>query len=118
MSFCCVRLMHVGAPGKKSKTEAMYCPARDVEYEAGDTSSLVARDTVCTSNGLRSRTFQGWDFDGTNPKVSFGAKKKDKKVCSARVQGTATPNIVYFGRSRSKMLLYPKKLSCSEVLWN
>ena len=25
--------MHVGAPDKKSKTEAMYCPARDVEYE-------------------------------------------------------------------------------------
>jgi len=34
-------LMHVGAPGKKSKTEAMYCPARDGEYEAGDTSDLV-----------------------------------------------------------------------------
>ena len=33
--------MHVGAPGKKSKTEAMYCPARDEEYEAGDTSDLV-----------------------------------------------------------------------------
>ena len=33
--------MHVGAPGKKSKTEAMYCPARNDEYEAGDTSDLV-----------------------------------------------------------------------------
>ena len=35
--------MHVGAPGKKSKTEAMYFPARDeeYEYEAGDTSDLV-----------------------------------------------------------------------------
>jgi hypothetical protein len=29
-------LMHVGAPGKKSKTDAMYCPARDEEYEAGE----------------------------------------------------------------------------------
>ena len=34
-------LMHVGSPGKKSKTEAMYCPARNDEYEAGDTSDLV-----------------------------------------------------------------------------
>jgi len=34
-------LAHVGAPGKKSKTEAMYCSARDEEYEAGDTSDLV-----------------------------------------------------------------------------
>ena len=34
-------LMHVGSPGKKSKTEAMYCPARNDEYEAGDTSGLV-----------------------------------------------------------------------------
>jgi len=34
-------LMHVGAPGKESKTETMYCPARDEEYEAWDTSDLV-----------------------------------------------------------------------------
>jgi hypothetical protein len=34
-------LMHVGSPGKKSKTEAMYCPARDTPYENGDTSDLV-----------------------------------------------------------------------------
>jgi len=34
-------LMHVGAPDKKNKTEAMYCPARDEEYGAGDTSDLV-----------------------------------------------------------------------------
>ena len=30
-------IMHVGSPGKKGKTEAMYCPARNDEYEAGDT---------------------------------------------------------------------------------
>jgi len=29
-------LMHVGSPDKKSKTEAMYYPARNGEYEAGD----------------------------------------------------------------------------------
>ena len=34
-------LMHVGSAGKKSKTEAMYCPARDTPYEDGDTSDLV-----------------------------------------------------------------------------
>jgi hypothetical protein len=34
-------LMHVGSPGKKSKTEAMYCPARGSQYEDGDTSDLV-----------------------------------------------------------------------------
>jgi len=34
-------LMHVGAPGKKSETEAMHCPAQDEEYEAGDTSDLL-----------------------------------------------------------------------------
>ena len=34
-------LMHVGSPEKKSKTEAMYCPARDTPYEDGDTSDLV-----------------------------------------------------------------------------
>jgi hypothetical protein len=33
--------MHVGSPGKKSKTEAMYCPARNGECEAGDTSDLI-----------------------------------------------------------------------------
>ena len=33
--------MHVGAPAKKSKTEAMKCPARDEEYVARDTSDLV-----------------------------------------------------------------------------
>ena len=30
-------LMHVGSPGKKSKTEAMYCPARVNAYDDGDT---------------------------------------------------------------------------------
>ena len=34
-------LMHVGSPGKKSKTEAMFCPARDKNYEDSDTSDLV-----------------------------------------------------------------------------
>ena len=34
-------LMHVGSPGKKSKTEAMYYPARVVAYADGDTSDLV-----------------------------------------------------------------------------
>ena len=34
-------LMHVGSENKKSKTEAMYCPARDEEYGDGDTSDLV-----------------------------------------------------------------------------
>jgi hypothetical protein len=29
------------SPGKKSKTEAMYCPARATPYEDGDTSDLV-----------------------------------------------------------------------------
>jgi hypothetical protein len=33
--------MHVSSPGKKSKTEAMYCPARDTPYEDGDTSDFV-----------------------------------------------------------------------------
>ena len=33
--------MHVGSPGKKSKTEAIYCPARNDKYGAGDTSDLV-----------------------------------------------------------------------------
>jgi hypothetical protein len=33
--------MHVGSEGKKSKTEAMFCPARDEQYEDGDTSDLV-----------------------------------------------------------------------------
>ena len=33
--------MHVGSAGKKSKTEAMYCPARDEDYNDGDTSDLV-----------------------------------------------------------------------------
>ena len=30
-------LMHVGSEGKRSKTEAMYCPARNEEYSDGDT---------------------------------------------------------------------------------
>ena len=34
-------LMHVGSEGKRSKTEAMYCPARNEEYSDGDTSDLV-----------------------------------------------------------------------------
>jgi hypothetical protein len=34
-------LMHVGTGGKKSKTEAMFCPARGARYEDGDTSDLV-----------------------------------------------------------------------------
>jgi len=34
-------LMHVGSAGKKSKTEAMYCPARTDKYDDGDTSGLV-----------------------------------------------------------------------------
>ena len=34
-------LMHVGSPGKKSKTEAMYCPARVNAYDDGDTSDLM-----------------------------------------------------------------------------
>ncbi len=33
--------MHVGTGGKKSKTEAMFCPARGAPYEDGDTSDLV-----------------------------------------------------------------------------
>jgi len=34
-------LMHVGSPDKKSKTEAMYCPARVSAYDDGDSSDLV-----------------------------------------------------------------------------
>ena len=34
-------LMHVDSPGKKSKTEAMYCPARVSAYADGDTSDLM-----------------------------------------------------------------------------
>ena len=34
-------LMHVGSAGKKSKTEAMYCPARTDKYGDGDTTDLV-----------------------------------------------------------------------------
>jgi hypothetical protein len=34
-------LMHVGSPGKKSKTEAMYCPARVSAYGDGGTSGMV-----------------------------------------------------------------------------
>ena len=34
-------LMHVGANGKRSKTEAMFCPARTDSYSAGDTSDLL-----------------------------------------------------------------------------
>ena len=34
-------LMHVGSESKKSRTEAMYCPARDEEYGNGDTLDLV-----------------------------------------------------------------------------
>jgi hypothetical protein len=34
-------LMHVGANGKRSKTEAMFCPARTDTYSAGDTSDLL-----------------------------------------------------------------------------
>jgi len=34
-------LMHVGPNGKRSKTEAMYCPARMDAYRDGDTSDLV-----------------------------------------------------------------------------
>ena len=33
-------LMHFGANGKRSKTEAMFCPARTDTYSAGDTSDL------------------------------------------------------------------------------
>ena len=34
-------LMHVGWGGKRSKTEAMYCPARNEAYDDGGTSDLV-----------------------------------------------------------------------------
>jgi hypothetical protein len=34
-------LMHVGSPGKKSTTEAMYCPVRVSAYGDGDTSDLL-----------------------------------------------------------------------------
>ena len=34
-------LMHVGTNGKRSKTEAMFCPARSDTYSAGDTSDLL-----------------------------------------------------------------------------
>jgi hypothetical protein len=34
-------LMHVGTNGKRSKTEAMFCPARSGTYSAGDTSDLL-----------------------------------------------------------------------------
>ena len=34
-------LMHVGSAGKKSKTEAMYCPARTDKDDDGDTSDLM-----------------------------------------------------------------------------
>ena len=34
-------LMHVGRDGKRSKTEAMYCPARNEDYGDGDTSDLL-----------------------------------------------------------------------------
>ena len=33
--------MHVGSNGKRSKTEAIYCPARTATYGDGDTSDLV-----------------------------------------------------------------------------
>ena len=33
--------MHVGSNGKRSQTEAIYCPARTATYGDGDTSDLV-----------------------------------------------------------------------------
>ena len=33
--------MHVGSSGKRSKAEAMYCPARKAAYGDGGTSDLV-----------------------------------------------------------------------------
>jgi hypothetical protein len=33
--------MHVGSPGKKSKTEAMYCPVQVNAHDDGDISDLV-----------------------------------------------------------------------------
>ena len=36
------QLMHVGLPGgKRSKTEAIHCAAREVGLDSGDTSDLV-----------------------------------------------------------------------------
>ena len=34
-------LVHVGSPGKKSKTEAIYCPARVSTHGDGDSSDMV-----------------------------------------------------------------------------
>ena len=34
-------LMHVGSAGKRSKTEAMYCQARNEDHGDGDTSGAV-----------------------------------------------------------------------------
>jgi hypothetical protein len=33
--------MHVGSSGEKSKTEAMYCPARDMPFKDGGIFALV-----------------------------------------------------------------------------
>jgi hypothetical protein len=44
----------VGPPGKKSKTEAMYCPTRVSAYGDGDTSDMVldCGGTVSFTNSL------------------------------------------------------------------
>ena len=47
-------LMHVGAPDKKNKTEAMNFPARDEGYVAGDTSDLVL---VCGGTASFTQSF-------------------------------------------------------------
>ena len=47
-------LMHVGAPGKKSKTEAMYCPARELELELIQTQ-MAQKSMLRAEVGMRVR---------------------------------------------------------------
>ena len=88
-------LMHVGRCGKRSKTEAMYCPARNEDYGDGDTSDL-ALDCGGTISLTETCVYLGSLLHrdlSDNHGVEARIIKAPKAFGALRSQGSAPPTL-------------------------
>ena len=105
--------MHVGSPGKKSTTEAMYCPVRVSAYGDGDTSDLLL-DCGGTVSFTQSFVYLGSllhcdlsDHHGVDARIkkaaeAFGALRD--RVFSSRDAPERLKGKVYAGRVLAVLL--------------
>jgi hypothetical protein len=86
--------IQVGSPGKKSKTEAVYCPARVSAYGDGDTSDMVLD---CGGAVSFTQSFVYHDVDARIKKAAHASGALRDRVFSSRDVPERLKGKVYAG---------------------